>query len=206
MAAALALAASGPGAVLEPVPVSRIRVESGRIAPIGADVFLVATPGMRAVVPGSSGASASTTFTYRGPTRDDSPLASGELRRQIGLKLRAQDTCNVVYVMWHLAPSAGIHVQVKANPGQRTHEECRDRGYQGVRASTRVDAPPVRAGERHTLRAGIEDRALRVFADDVLVWEGTLPREALSFDGQAGIRSDNGEFEVVMRATRQVAP
>ena len=27
---------------------------------------------------------------------DSEPLASGEFRRQIGLKLRAQDTCNLV--------------------------------------------------------------------------------------------------------------
>jgi hypothetical protein len=202
LAIALALAQASPLAPLEPARVDRIRVESGQIEPVTADTFVVRRPGMRAVVSGSLGSSASVTFTYLGPTRDEVPLASGELRRQIGLKLRSQDTCNIVYVMWHIAPRQGINVQVKSNPGLATHDECRDSGYQSVQATTKVEARPIRVGERRTLRAEIESRALRVYADDVPVWEGTLPMQVLAFDGPAGIRSDNGVFDVTMRTAR----
>src|SRR6266446_5739944 len=62
--------------------------------------FFVSSPKMRAVALGSSGQGALLQFTYFGPTKQAAPLASGELRRQIGLKLHAQDGCNVLYVMW----------------------------------------------------------------------------------------------------------
>jgi hypothetical protein len=157
---------------------------------------------VRAVVAGSSGSAAGMQFIYRGPSRGTAPLASGELRRQIGLKLRAQDTCNVVYVMWRIAPTSGIHVQVKSNPGrQKRHEECRDRGYQTIRPESRRPVPDVRPGESHSLDGFIDGGRLRVLADGVLAWEGTLPDEALDFTGPAGLRSDNGEFEVEFRAS-----
>ncbi len=41
---------------------------------------------------------------------------------------------------------------------------------------------------------------LRVFADDKLLWEGSVGAEAVSFDGPVGIRSDNARFEIELRA------
>ena len=59
----------------------------------------------------------------------------------------------------------------------------------------------IRPGEPHTLRAelDVESATLRVVADGVAAWEGLLPRTALDFDGPAGIRSDNGEFDFAVR-------
>lgn len=181
-----------------PAPVRQIRVEAGAIEEAAPDTFLVADPGLRAVIPGSHGEKAKIAFTYRGPSRRSAPLASGELRRQIGLKLRSRDTCNVVYVMWHIAPTEGLRVQVKTNPGMRSHHECRDRGYRSVRAERALAVPPIRVGEPHVLAAAIERSVLRVTVDDVLAWEGRLPDQASGFDGPAGIRSDNGEFVVTV--------
>jgi hypothetical protein len=68
-------------------------------------------------------------FTYLGPTQEVSRLGNGEVRSQFGIKLRAQDTCNIVYIMWHFSPDQKIAVSVKRNPGQGTHEDCLDNGY-----------------------------------------------------------------------------
>jgi hypothetical protein len=154
---------------------------------------------MRAVMAGDTSSAAELSFTYRGPSAETAPLASGELRRQIGIKLRAQDTCNVVYVMWHVEPLPGIAVSVKRNPGASTHLACRDGGYLNLRPATSSPAPLLRPGEKHTLLAAIDGETLRVSADGAVVWTGLLPRDAFAFDGPAGIRSDNGIFDFELR-------
>src|ERR1700680_5017712 len=92
------------------------------------------TPSSRGVVRVATAQTAAVRFRYLGPSESSKPLASGELRRQIGLKLRAQDTCNVVYAMWHIEPDSRIAVSVKRNAGKHTHEECDARGYVNVKA------------------------------------------------------------------------
>jgi hypothetical protein len=179
-----------------------LAVEAGDVERLSGDAFALRRPGVRAVVPNSSGSAARIVFTYLGPTRREEPLASGELRRQIGLKLRAHDTCNVVYAMWHVAPDTGIQVQVKANPGQRTHAECRDRGYRTLRPATASAVPKVEVGARHVLAARIVGRQLTVEADGVPAWQGELPDEAFAFDGPAGFRSDNGAFDAELWVER----
>jgi hypothetical protein len=177
-----------------------LRVTSGRIESRGAGHVLVEVPGLRARSASERPArSAEVAFTYMGPTRETAPLASGELRRQIGLSLRAQDTCNVVYVMWHVEPDPGVAVSVKANPGQATHEACGASGYVNLPRSTTARAPAIRVGEPHRLRADLDGRALRVLADDVVAWEGALPDVAMRFDGPAGVRTDNGVFDLELR-------
>ncbi|MEA2752645.1 MAG: hypothetical protein QOI41_6788, partial [Myxococcales bacterium] len=76
--------------------------------------------GVRAVIAGDRSRAAELAFVYRGPSVSTAPLANGELRRQIGLKLRAQDTCNVVYVMWHVERSPGAFVSVRASCDRRS--------------------------------------------------------------------------------------
>jgi hypothetical protein len=139
-------------------------------------------------------------FVYRGPTEADAPLASGELRRQIGLKLRAQNSCNVVYVMWHIEPAQGIVVSVKSNPGQRRHAECGAGGYDFLQPSRTQPVGPIRVGERHVLRAAIIGSDLHVVTDGVTSWQGQLPKAVFTFDGPVGVRSDNGDFDVELRA------
>lgn len=196
LVAAMCLAASASGAdlgKLRQVSLARLRIESGSVTSAGG-VLTLHAPTIRAVVPGS-GSAARLDFTYLGPTKETAPLASGELRRQIGLKLRARDTCNVIYVMWHIAPSSGIVVEAKLNPSARSHLECKDRGYLRVRPARDEAVAPVREGERRSLAAVLEGRTLRVFTDGSLTWEGIMPRDAEHLDGPVGIRSDNGAFD-----------
>jgi hypothetical protein len=186
---------------LVPVALHDLVVTSGSVRPHGAGLEVVGAT-TRAVIGTAPRDGVEASFVYEGPSAADAPLASGELRRQIGLKLRARDTCNVVYVMWHIEPTTGIHVAVKTSPSMTRHEECGDRGYVPVApTSWRRDLPAIRPGERRTLRATIDGRTLAVSVDGIPAWTGQLPPEAFAFDGPAGVRADNGTFLVDLRAS-----
>jgi hypothetical protein len=207
------LAASAPAQgrardpqALAPVALADLVVTSGRVAPAGQGALALRDPTIRALVGAEPRPAVEVAFTYLGPTSAAAPLASGEMRRQVGLKLRAHDTCNVVYVMWHIEPTAGIHVSVKTNPGRSTHASCGDGGYVNLApAWTRGDLAPVRPGQRRTLAAVIEGDELRVAVDGAPAWRGRLPAAALVFDGPVGIRSDNAALDVALRAAPPVA-
>ena len=77
----------------------RLQVTQGSLEEASDGALRVEVPRMRAVLPGSGGDEAELHFSWLGPTEGLVPLASGELRQQVGLKLRAQDACNLVYVM-----------------------------------------------------------------------------------------------------------
>jgi len=141
-------------------------------------------------------------FRYLGPTQSSKPLASGELRRQIGLKLRAEDTCNLIYAMWHIKPDTAIAVSVKRNAGMHTHEQCGAGGYVNVKAQRRIDLPPIRPGGAHTLRAELHGTNLTVTADAKVAWQGSLGSEALALAGPTGFRTDNARFEFQYYAHR----
>ena len=180
---------------LERVTAARLCTDDGRIDVAGAHTLRTASPGMRATVAGDASRVAELVFRYLGPSDGSAPLANGELRRQIGLKLRAKDSCNVVYVMWHVEPTSGIFASVKRNPGAATHEQCGAGGYTNLPNLGATQPRPLRVGEWHRLRAEIDGSVLRVTADGVPAWERPLPPQAFEFDGPAGVRSDNGDFE-----------
>jgi hypothetical protein len=184
---------------LSSVAASTFCATAGRVTSAGGEALNVKTGGMRGVIASDSSRAVEVAFVFRGDSVDIARLANGELRQQIGVKLRAQDTCNIVYVMWHVAPTPGIAVSVKYNPGQRTHVECLDRGYINLRPKTPVPVPVVAVGEPHTLRAEIDGDTLIVHADGLEVWRNTLPPETFLFDGPAGIRTDNSEFDFLLR-------
>lgn len=185
---------------LAAIPSTAFCPTSGRVAVLGERLMKVNAGGMRGVVGGDASRTAELAFTYRGPSSASSPLADGTLRRQIGLRLRAQDTCNAIYVMWQVAPTPRVAVSVKWNPGKSKHAECKDDGYINLRPTPGLPPPaPVVAGVRRTLRAELVGTTLRVFADSAVAWEGTLPAESTRFDGPAGLRSDNGEFDFEVR-------
>jgi hypothetical protein len=153
------------------------------------------TPSSRAFARGAGGAAAEIRFRYLGPSAESKPLASGELRRQIGLKLHAQDTCNLVYAMWHIEPDARIAVSVKRNPGMHTHEACGAHGYTNIRPAHAVEPARIAPGEDHVLRAVLSGDTLVLSADGRVVWEGTLGGLASGIDGPVGVRTDNARFE-----------
>jgi len=188
----------GPG-TLEKVT-EALCVTKGSAA-LGAEVNV---PTMRAVALHTQGDAAALTFTYRGHSFDTRKLASGQERHQLGLKLRARDGCNLVYVMWRLdtepRPRAWIDVSVKLNPDAKTHAECGAGGYTKLEPTRDVELMPVpvlTTGDTHTLRAAIAGNDLRAWVDDRLVWRGTLPSEVRALEGPAGIRSDNLDFDLV---------
>lgn len=198
MAMALALGATATADELVRAPVERWCVTLGRVDGDGGRARVDAGK-MRAVVPASDGNAAELRFVYRGPSREAAPLASGELRRQIGIKLRAEDGCNLLYVMWRIEPKSRLVVSIKRNPGARTHRECGVRGYRNLTTGDGVALPPLVAGEEHALRAEIVGATLRVMVDGETAWQARLDDEAQALRGAAGVRSDNGRFDVELR-------
>jgi hypothetical protein len=88
-----------------------------------------------------------------------------------------------------------IAVSVKLNPGQRTHEDCLDRGYiNNIKPTVSLAPPPVRVNEPHTLYADLQGQALTVKADGSIVWQGTLVPVVRGFEGPVGLRSDNARI------------
>lgn len=181
-------------------------VTSGEIARVSATRFETSSGALRAQLAGDGPAVAELRFHFRGPTEEATPLASGELRRQIGLKLRAQDGCNVVYAMWHIEPTRGLSISAKINPGEHESSACGDAGYRFLDAREEHEVAVIEADSEHTLRAGISGRDLRVYADGKLSWLGELPAEAFDFDGPAGVRTDNGVFDMEFRVGDAARP
>jgi len=180
---------------LTPLKLSHLRVTSGAIRESPMGLLVVESPSMRAEATMPTSDQAELRFLYLGPTTEVAPLASGELRRQVGLKLRAQDTCNVLYVMWHIEPDQRLAVSVKRNPGKSLHSQCGDRGYTNLQPRTARPLPSLEVGSTHALRAAMREDRLVVFIDQQWVWEGPLSEQALSLHGPVGLRSDNVRFD-----------
>ena len=184
------------------VSLKHLCVTKGAIKELAGPKLEVVQPEMRAVVAYPTRQEVEAHFTYLGHTRYDKPLASGEVRRQFGLKLRAQNGCNLVYAMWRIEPRQELVVSVKSNPGQQTSAECGAHGYTNITPDHRAPLPHTEKGFNHTLRAIMEASKLRVFADGDLVWEGDVGPEALAFDGPVGVRTDNGRFKFELFAEK----
>ena len=168
---------------------SGLCVTQGEVRDAGSGKFEVDSPAMRAVVAGSDPAMAELRFLYKGPTSETRALANGEVRRQVALKLRAEDSCNVVYVVWRFEPESKVVVQTKKNPGKHRHRECGDEGYETIAARhvKRVAAPAE--NDEHRLEARLRGDELQVVIDGELVWEGDLASKA-DFTGPVGVRTD----------------
>lgn len=185
------------------VQLSDFDVPNGKIEKAAGNRLMVSTKEMRATLKYRTQQDVTVRFTYLGPTREVSKLGSGEIRSQFGIKLRAQDTCNIVYIMWHFAPDQRVAVSVKRNPGQRTHEECLDHGYiNNIKPRVAAQAPSVHPDQPHVLSASMNGSNLSVTADNRVVWQGDLGAVALEFDGPVGVRSDNAHVVFDFQARR----
>jgi len=182
-------------APLQRIGMEELCVTNGVVSVLPDGRLAIDTPSARGVVRVATAQTAEIRFRYVGPTPSSKPLASGEVRRQIGLKLRAQDTCNLLYAMWHLEPDARIAVSLKRNPGKHTHEACGARGYVNRKPRTGVAVPKVLPGESHALRADLHGTNLTLTADGRVVWEGTVGDEIAEVEGPVGFRTDNARFE-----------
>jgi hypothetical protein len=192
----------GAGGELTTIPAGRWRVTKGRLAGSSGPRGQVTEAKFRAVAPGSDGNAAELRFVYQGPTAETTALASGEVRRQLGIKLRAENGCNLLYVMWRFEPKSQVVVSVKANPGQRTHRECGARGYRNLKSKVAAAAavPAPAPGSAHAMKAVLTGTMLRVWLDHALVWEGDVGAEGLASAGPVGLRSDNVRFEAELQA------
>jgi len=179
-------------------------VTEGAIEKSARGRLTVNVPKMRAYVNAGISQEVEARFTYIGPPAEASRLGSGEIRRQFGLKLRAQDPCNLVYVMWRIDRESKLVVSVKRNPTAHTSAECGNRGYQNIKPRRNAAVPKLRPGDAHTLRAEMKGQELRVFVDSEAVWEGSVGPEATGLAGPVGIRSDNVrlEFDLVTSEPR----
>lgn len=192
-----------------PVPQAALTVTSGSISTMHSGQLRTASAELRAVERdrGRHAASALLRFRYLGPSAETKPLGSGEVRRQIGLKLRAGDPCNLLYVMWREFPEHAIVVSVKRNAGQTTSAQCGNRGYADV---ARVPLATPAAGEAdraaHRLEArtrahGDGSLGLTVVADGKTVVSRRIPAvQAVGLDGPIGVRSDNGGYRFRLSA------
>ena len=200
--AALSLGAAFPssGVKLAPVARANLCVTEGAIEELPGQRLSVGVPKMRAYLNALTPQSVEADFTYLGSTGSEARLGSGELRRQFGLKLPAQDACNLVYAMWRIEPESKLVVSVKSNPGQHTSSQCGNRGYRNIKAAHSKPVPVLRPGDAHALRAEMNGAEMKVFADNALVWEGSVGQDALDFDGPVGIRSDNAHLQIELRA------
>lgn len=206
LACALVVGGSASADELARAPAARWRVTRGHIEPLADGRARVREPKMRAVVDIAGGDEAELRFAYLGPSDGAAPLASGELRRQVGLKLRAESGCNLLYVMWRIEPRPQLVVSLKRNPGQRTHRECGARGYRNLVARAGTQPPPLAPNVEHRLHAKLDGRILRVWADRALAWEGDVGDETLALRGPAGVRSDNAKLELELLVRAATAP
>ncbi len=153
--------AQPPRTQLTPVSKVDLCVTEGSIEETPDHRLSVNVAKMRAYVDAYTQPVAQVRFTYLGSTPNEAPLASGEMRRQFGLKLRAQDACNLVYAMWRIEPESKLVVSVKNNPGEHTSAQCGNRGYQNIKPLRRSPLPSLHSGDTHTLRAEKNGAELR---------------------------------------------
>jgi len=176
-------------------PAEQFCITEGRITRSESQWMRVDSTKMRAVLGWASKPEAEIRFRYLGETQDHSLLRSGAERTQIGLKLKAQDDCNVLYIMWRISPVSSLVVSVKNNPGQHRHAECGNSGYTNIRGTLSRPVPKITERSEHSLHATLNGTSLSVDVDGALAWEGSVGDDVLRFDGPAGLRSDNAQFD-----------
>lgn len=179
---------------------SDLNVTLGSVSQTDSGFLTVVGPKERAHRKGGSHDDAMLQFRYRGPSDKTSRLSSGLIRRQIGLKMRAMNSCNLLYVMWRIEPVEQIVITVKSNPGKKFHDDCGTSGYHEI-AAVPVAESGVSATSHKTrrLRVRINDQAGRmwctVIVDGRTIWTGMLPSDLMApIHGPVGFRSDNGSF------------
>jgi hypothetical protein len=188
------------------IPRSSLCVTEGAVEASPDHRLTVETPKMRAYVNTQTAPAILAHFTYVGPTAQESRLGSGEVRRQFGLKLRAQNACNLVYVMWRFEPESKVVVSVKRNAQQTTSSECGNRGYQNIKAVRSRPAPALRNGDSHNLAANMRGTAMAVSIDGKEVWAGDVGPLAADLNGPVGIRSDNVRLALDLEAGQFKGP
>ena len=179
------------GGELAAVPASELCVTHGKLDAGAHGHAKIRDASVRAVAQGSRGDRAEVHFTYRGESAKSSHLASGDMREQIALKLRAADGCNLIYVGWRFAPKTEIVVQTKINPGAHDSKACGTSGYTRIKATKRSKLHAPVPDSEHVLAAALDGTMLEASIDGAVVWRGALPAAVRSLHGPVGVRTDN---------------
>jgi hypothetical protein len=195
---------------------NRLDVRVGEVKKTKSGYFTIDGPQVRAEMKNrSDGNSAHLRFRYRGPSRGSKRLASGELRRQFGLKLRAKDSCNVLYAMWQFYPREQIVLSMKRNRGKSTSKQCGAQGYTSL-ATARASAlqSARNTATAHRLTAVIVKEGKTTYADVYADSKRVIHKQATGafgvflaqVEGPAGFRSDNASLIFKFKAAeRQLA-
>lgn len=139
---------------------------------------------------------------YNGKTRKKKPLKSGIIERQVCLKLKSPNTCNVLYICWNGVDIGEefINIQTKRNASILKRKcrglgKCDGEGYDQPIATIQLQNKTLLDQKFHTLSAQIvkSEKRLIVCVDNAIVYRGLfdLPIE---LNGTSGIRSQNGKF------------
>jgi hypothetical protein len=179
---------------------SDLRVSLGTISQTKSGYLSVVGPKERAVRTSGKHFKALLRFRYRGPSEKTAPLDSGAVIQQIGLKMRAMDTCNLLYVMWRIKPTEELYIAIKQNPGKSKYDDC---GANGYLVLGRVPLKPLgitAANQKtHRLGASVTKTAGRyageVTIDGRRIWSDNIDAKLIAdINGPVGFRSDNGSF------------
>lgn len=84
-----------PQSSMKIVQQNQLCVTEGEITQLSENMLAISAPKVRAFVTNPTLQEVEARFRYLGPSEKSVPLASGQMRRQFGLKLRAQDGCNL---------------------------------------------------------------------------------------------------------------
>lgn len=188
---------------LEQRTLKDLNVTQGELKETASGFLEISGPRTRAVERTVAAKAAQLSFRYRGHSDSDEPLDSGMFRRQIGLKLRAANSCNLLYVMWRIEPEEKLVVSLKSNPGQVSDDDCGAGGYTNLVPDAPVVTFPPRTSAKdkatHRLMAKLSPVGngafqLIVFADMQEVWRKTINNLPQEIAGPAGFRTDNGSF------------
>ena len=183
---------AGPGSPAQALPICLSAGEAHR----QDGRLLIEAPITRAVVPNADGDRGGVEVELLGLTPKQVPAASGRVLQQVGLRLRMQDACNGIYVMWPLGDSPRIRVMVKHNEGQSRFAECGARGYKIMRPETASDIAPLTVGQPRRLEAALRDDELTVMVDGRIGWKGHVSTDATRLPGYAGFRTDNARVRL----------
>jgi hypothetical protein len=108
--------------------------------------------------------------------------------------------------MWRFAPTPGMVVQVKSNPGQHDSQTCHNNGYREIRPSFAQPVAAPTVGRTYRLKAEMEASTLKVSLDGAVVWQGDLGSDAPPDAGSVGVRSDNAKLSLLLFAPIGAAP
>lgn len=144
----------------------------------------------RAVVTGNADQKVKVNFTTVGFV--DDPVNNPNNHKQMALKLKAANSCNVLYVIWD-ADGGPIVVANKRNDG--IVDTCGPKGYSVIVPSASSPVPALVVGSSHTLQADYVDPVLNVYADGNLVWNGTIGKNLVPYSGPVGLRTDGMQFK-----------